>query len=61
MRSEKEIRARYKKLKKSTSPSDMAGQDIIAELEWILEIPSKVEKWQKAMEDWWRLENAIKY
>ena len=55
MRSEKEIRARYKKLKKSTSPSDMAGQDIIAELEWILEIPSKVEKWQKAMEDWWRL------
>tara|TARA_R100001086_G_scaffold249968_2_gene192132 strand:+ start:1993 stop:2316 length:324 start_codon:yes stop_codon:yes gene_type:complete len=48
MKSEKEIRARYKKLKKSTSPSDMAGQDIISELEWILQIPSKVEKWQKS-------------
>ena len=47
MRSEKEIRARYEKLKKSASPSDYADQDVIAELEWILEIPSSFEKWCK--------------
>jgi len=47
MKSEKEIRARYKKLKKSTIPSDYAGQDVIAELEWVLNIPSKMEKYAK--------------
>ena len=47
MRSEREIRARYKALKKLASPSDHADQHIIAELEWILEIPSSFEKWCK--------------
>jgi hypothetical protein len=47
MRSEKEIRARYEKLKKSASPSDYGDQQEIVALEWILEIPSKMEKWCK--------------
>ena len=41
---EKEIRARYEKLKKSVSPSDYAEQDVIVALEWVLNIPSKMEK-----------------
>lgn len=44
MKSKQEIKLRYKKLKESTSLSDMEGQSIIAELEWILDMPSKMEK-----------------
>ena len=44
MKSEKEIRARYEKLKKSVSPSDYSEQDVIVALEWVLNIPSKMEK-----------------
>tara|TARA_R100000988_G_C3932304_1_gene132059 strand:- start:286 stop:447 length:162 start_codon:yes stop_codon:yes gene_type:complete len=51
MKSEKEIRARYEKLKKSVSPSDYAEQDVIVALEWVLNIPSKMEKYAKMQKE----------